>query len=331
MLEVAALGISLFSLFVLVYAIMKVSELGRAAAAMKTRLDVMSAPAETLTQVTSSLQNNIGSLGQSIAAMNQSITSITEHATKIEEIGKKYETTEELTKRIHSIMIGSYQKGRSGENYLKNIMAELTKMGLISYNVPIGSKVVEYCVVFSDGKRLPIDSKVVATSDVEALFDEATPEENKAALKKKITAGLRGKIDEVCQYIDPQTTMPCAVMAIPDSLVEVSSDIIPDAMKRNVLVVGYSAVPQLIVYFIHVHGFYAIREDVAQLRDRLAKIRQDASTLDDKFFSNGFDRPMKIITNSTQKLRQTITGINSILSLEEKTVEELPEKTDDQN
>lgn len=136
---------------------------------MKNKLDIMSAPTETLTQVTTALQQNIGNLGQSIATMNQSITNISVQATKIEEIGKKYENTEEFTKRIHSIMVGSYQKGRSGENYLRSIMSELTKMGLISCNIPVGSRVVEYCVIFNDGKRLPIDSKVVATADLAYL------------------------------------------------------------------------------------------------------------------------------------------------------------------
>lgn len=281
---------------------------------MKTKIDVMSAPAETLTKVTTGLQQNIGSLNQSISSMNQSIATISAQAMKIETLGKKYDETEALTRRIYNVMIGSYEKGKSGENYLRNMMNELLKIGLVRTNAPIGSKVVEYCVNFNDGKLLAIDSKVVATKDAETLFDEKTSDEDRDVLRKKITNDMRRKVEEVCQYIDPQTTLPCAIMAIPDSLVELSSDIVPEAVRRNILIVGYSAIPQMIVYFIRIHGFYAIQEDVAELKDRLMAIQQEVSKLDDKFFANRFDKPMTMMTNATLSIRQVISSIGSILS-----------------
>ena len=285
---------------------------------MKSKIDTMSAPADTLTQVATALQQNVGTLSKSIADMNQSIGNISTQATKIETLSKKYEETEALTRRMHSIMIGSYQKGKSGENYLRNMMNELMKIGLVRENVPIGNKVVEYCVVFNDEKLLAIDSKVVATSDVEALFDEKTFDKDRDTVKKNVRNALKKKVEEVCQHIDPQNTLPCAVMAIPDSLVDLSSEIVPEAVKKNVLVAGYSAVPQLIVYFIRIHGFYAIEEDVAELKDRLIAIQQEISNLDDKFFANRFEKPMGMLTNATLKVRQTITNISGILGLEHK-------------
>ena len=223
-------------------------------------------------------------------------------------------------------MIGSYEKGKSGENYLRNMMNELMKIGLVRENVPIGNKRVEYCVVFSDGKLLAIDSKVVATEDVETLFDEKTTEEERNALTQKIKSALKKKVEEVCQYIDPQNTLPCAVMAIPDSLVNLSSEIVPEAVRKNVIIAGYSAVPQLIVYFVRIHGFYAIEKDVAQLKDRLMKIQQEVSKLDDKFFANRFDKPINMLTTATSMIRQIITNISTILTLEQETQVESPGK-----
>jgi len=328
MFEQIGLIIALFLLIILVaWALTKVSNLRKTVEDMKSKIDVMSAPADTLTQVATALQQNVGTLGKSIADINQSIGNISTQATKIETLGKKYEETETLTRRMHNIMIGSYEKGRSGENYLRNMMNELMKIGLVRENVPIGSKVVEYGVVFTDGKLLAIDSKVVATQDVDTLFDEKTSEKDRNLLKKSIRNALRKKVDEVCQYIDPQNTLPCAVMAIPDSLVNLSSEIVPDAVSKNVLVAGYSAVPQLIVYFIRIHGFYAIEEDVAELKDRLMTIQQETSKLDDKFFSSRFERPMTMLTNATLRVRQTINSINGILSLEHKVPLESPEET----
>lgn len=319
MFEEIALVIALFSLIVLIWALAKISSLRKTMGDMKSKIDVMSAPADTLTQVATALQQNVGTLSQSIG-------NISTQAMKIETLGKKYEETEALTRRMYNIMIGSYEKGRSGENYLRNMMNELMKIGLVREDVPIGSKVVEYCVVFDDGKLLAIDSKVVATRDVEALFDEKTSDKDRDTLKKNIRNALRKKVEEVCQYIDPQNTLPCAVMAIPDSLVNLSSEIVPEAVSKNVMVAGYSAVPQLIVYFIRIHGFYAIEEDVAELKDRLMTIQQEISKLDDKFFANRFERPVTMLTNATLRVRQTITKISGILGLEHKALLESPEE-----
>jgi len=327
MFEEIALGIALFSLIVLIWTLTKVSGLRKAMSDVKSKIDVMTAPAETLTQVTTALQENIGTLGKSVTDITKSIGDIGEQATKIETLGKKYEETEKLTRSMYSIMIGSYEKGKSGENYLRNMMNELMKIGLVRENVSIGNKVVEYCVVFNDGKLLPIDSKVVSTRDAEALFDEETSEKDRETLGKKIKDALGKKVEEVCQYIDPQTTLPCAVMAIPDSLVDLSSEIVPEAVKRNVLVAGYSAVPQLIVYFVRIHGFYSIKEDVAELNDRLMAIQQEVSKLDDNYFAHRFDRPVKMLTNATSDLRQIILRIGVILNLRRKASAEMPEET----
>jgi len=329
MFEEIALGIALFSLIVLIWALTKISDLRKAMGDVKSKIDVMSAPAQTLTQVTTALQENIGTLGKSVTDITKSIGDISEQATKIETLGKKYEETEKLTRSMYSIMIGSYEKGKSGENYLRNMMNELMKIGLVRESVSIGSKVVEYCVVFNDGKLLPIDSKVVSTRDAEALFDEETPEKDRQTLEKKIKDALGKKVGEVCQYIDPQTTLPCAVMAIPDSLVNLSSDIVPEAVKRNILVAGYSAVPQLIVYFIRIHGFYSIKEDVAELNDRLTAIQQEVSKLDDNYFAHRFERPVKMLTNATLDLRQIVLRIDGILNLQQKASAEAQEETQD--
>jgi len=305
----------------------KVDILAKAFPELKTKLDTIAAPADTLTQVTTALQNQVGSLNQSIAVMGQSITGISTQAKKIEEIGKKYEETEALTRKIHQVMIGSYEKGRTGENYLKNMMSELMKIGLVKQNAFVGGKIVEYGVIFRDGKMLAIDSKVVATKEVEELFDEQLSEEDRAKSRAIIVSSLKRKIDDVCKYIDPQTTLPCAIMAVPDSLIGLSSDVVPEAVQKNVMVVGYSAVPQLIVYFIRIHGFYAIQEDVAEMKDRLMTIQQELTKLDESFFSNRFDRPITMINNAVSQIRNVVTSVNTILSLEHREQKELPDRS----
>lgn len=265
--------------------------------ALQGEIQTVSKPAETLGGVVSSL--------------HQSITDISTSAEKIKILGEKYSETEKLTKTIHSILIGSYSKGKTGENMLRHLMNELMNLGYIKTNERFGSKVVEYCVDFKDGKVLAIDSKVVSTEDIERFYDEDTSEEERGKLRRKIKHDIKRKIDEVAQYIEIPKTLPCAVMAVPDAAIEMASDIIPRAIDKNVIVVGYSAVPQLITYFVKIHGFYAIEESVEELQEKIIMISQEIGKLDDNFFANRLERPLQTIQNATTEIKTTIGKINN--------------------
>ena len=115
-------------------------------------------------------------------------------------------------------------------------------------------------------------------------------------------------------------------MAIPDSVVNLTTEIVPEAVKRNVMIAGYSAIPQLIVYFIRIHGFYAIEEDVEEMKNRLMTIQQEVAKIDDRFFANRFDKPINMLTNATSNMRQTVSRINNVLSLEQKDTSQAEEE-----
>ncbi len=326
MIEEILMALALLLSVLVVWALAKMYGMKNTLDNMKSKFDIMAAPADTLTQVATTLQQNAMALSTSIADINRTVGDIGQQAMKIETLGKKYEETESLTRKMYNIMIGSYEKGKSGENYLRNMMNELMKIGFVRESVPIGNNVVEYCVVFNDGKLLAIDSKVVATSDVENLLDERTSEEDREGIRKKIRNSIARKVEEVCKYIDPKNTLPCAVMAIPDSVVSLTTEIVPEAVRRNVMIAGYSAVPQLIVYFIRIHGFYSIKEDVAELQNRLLTIHQQVTKLDDRFFSNRFEKPIGMLTKATVDVRQTIARIDNALDLARASSPELTEE-----
>lgn len=331
--EEIIIAIASISSILVVIVLAKMFSMQKAMTDMKTQFDVTSAsvtaPTNTLTQVANTLQQNAMSLSSSINDVNKYVGDIGQQAMKIETLGKKYEETEALTRRMYNIMIGSYEKGKSGENTLRNMMNELMKIGLVRQNVPVGTKIVEYGVVFNDGKILAIDSKVVATQDIESLLDEKTSDSERDALRKKIKTSVASKMTEVCKYIDPTSTLPCAVMAIPDSVVSLTNEVIPEAVSKNVMIAGYSAVPQLIVYFVRIHGFYSIKEDVSELKERMYTIQQATAKLDDKFFSNRFDKPIGMLTKATNEIRQTIGKIDDTLKMEYKEKPELPDDTNE--
>ena len=288
------------------YSLSKVKAVQRSLLELKGEMGTLTSPIQALSGVVTALQTNIGTL-------STSITNISTQAEKIKNLTEKYAEAEKLTRTIYSILIGSYSKGRTGETLLKNLMGELMKIGIVRSDVPINGKRVEYCVSFSDGKLLAVDSKVVSTKELERLYDEKTTEEERNSLAEKIKGKLKSKIDEVAQYINPEMTLPCAIMAVPDSLLEYSAELMPEAVRRGVIIVGYSAVPQLITYFVQIHSFYAIEEDVKQLQERISRIQQEISKLDDRFFNGHFERPITILRNGIRQIRNVVKTVNQSL------------------
>jgi len=256
-----------------------------------------------------SLTNPLQTLNSIVSTLQQASFTIGSEIEKIKGLSEKFAETEKITKSIHHMLIGSYSKGKTGENILKTVMADLMKMGIIKINQPFGTKTVEYCLTFKNGKILPIDSKVIATTDIEKYYSEETTIEEKEKIKNKIKEELKRKINEVSKYIDPEKTLPCAIMAIPDAAMELTLDIIPEAIQRNIIIVGYSSLPQLLTYFIQIHNYYSIEEDIEEIQRKLTTMKTELSKYDEKFFQNRIEKPLKIIINAVEEIKRTITNL----------------------
>lgn len=118
--------------------------------------------------------------------------------------------------------------------------------GFVETNIPFGSRVVEYGVRFRDGKILAIDSKFPATKELEMVNGDGISEEEKARITRGLVNAVTGRIDEVAGYIDPGSTLPFAVIAIPDSLMEYSPQFVGEASKeeRDHSWIFFSALPR---------------------------------------------------------------------------------------
>src|SRR5207247_2516751 len=167
-------------------------------------------------------------------------------------------------------------------------------------------RVMEYAVKFSDGKIVAIDSKMVGTDELERLHDEAIPEEERNARAANLVLKLRGKIDEVAGYIEPGRTLPFSIMAIPDSLVEHGANLIGEASKRNVIILGYSSVPPLIEYFFKIHSSYTIQQDVEAIFQSMMSAQQSLSRFTDSYFANRFLKPLQVLTRAVGELQEGV-------------------------
>src|SRR5262249_57671047 len=80
-----------------------------------------------------------------------------------------------------------------------------------------GGKGVEFGLQLPGGKLLPIDSKWTSSAALEelALPDLSSPRRTQvtAAVEREVER----RVKEVSQYIDPATTAPFALAAVPDA------------------------------------------------------------------------------------------------------------------
>jgi len=276
---------------------------------MRIQVTAASAPAQALGPV-------VAGVNQAVAGLGSEIKAVSLQAEKIASFGERYAEAEKLTKDLHSVLVGSYSKGKAGEEALRSSMIHLVKTGQVKTGQPLGSGIVEYAIVFRDGKMLAVDSKVVSTDEVNALCDDKLNVDDRAKSINKIKAGVRQKIPEVQKYIEPPCTLPMAVMAVPDSIMDVVSDLIPEAMERNVILLGYSAVPQLIGYFMRIHESYTMQQDVATLKEKISVVQQELSQLDDKFFRNHIQKPLGTIDMAFDKMRSLVLSMKNTLAFD---------------
>jgi DNA recombination protein RmuC len=113
----------------------------------------------------------------------------------------------------------------------------------------IGGKVVEFALVLSDGRLLPIDSKWPAADLLEALDRETEPDA-RARVAADIEKMVAKRANEVAQYIDAERTLPWAIAAIPDAAYAVCRKVQWEAYNRGVIVLSYGmAMPFLLALF----------------------------------------------------------------------------------
>ncbi len=262
---------------------------------------------KTVTELgsTNSTNSTLVPLFTTLNEIKSAVTSVAQ------EYGRHYDELEKDVKSIQTVMVGSYSKGKMGEQALETALKLLSQMGRVKTKVPLGGGVVEYAVVLYDGKVLPIDSKFVANKELDRMNNDDTKLEDKADLARTIRRKVQDKIPEVQRYIDPDKTIPMAVLAIPDSVMELVTDLVPEAASKGIILLGYSGILQLIPYFIKIYGSFALAKDAKKLQQCIETIQQQVNSLSDDFFPNHFDRPLKTLTGAYKKAEKVVLGIRT--------------------
>lgn len=226
--------------------------------------------------------------------------------------GQKIDEANRLSlKRLESVIAGTYSKGRAGENILKEAF-KIFPSEMMANQFQVNGKVVEFGLVLSNGKKLPIDSKWPATSILEEL-ENKEDEEIRKKIINQIESEILRRVREVSQYIDPLITFPWAIAAIPDSAFAVCRQAHLEAYKNNVILISYSMTIPYLLTFYSLHLQYYKTLEIENLEGHLIDIQRHLDEMR-VILENKIIRSITTIQNAAGEYQQLIASVQGSLT-----------------
>lgn len=214
-------------------------------------------------------------------------------------------------RRVEGVLAGSRSRGEAGENILQEAFRAFPP-GMIEQNFRVRGRPVEYALVLSSGRRLPIDSKWPA-ADLLARLEEEVDAARRAELVQELERTVVRKAREVAQYLDPATTLPWGVAAVPDGVFALCRRAHWEAFRENVLIVPYSmALPYLLsLYSLHLrHGRTVDQESLDAVIERLGRCLDGL----DRVLENGLARGATMVGNAYTESRRLAGEMRGMLA-----------------
>jgi hypothetical protein len=203
----------------------------------------------------------------------------------------------EVVRRLATVLAGGASKGRSGEHVLREHLSHLPP-GMLTSDVRVNGKVVEFGLVLPDGRRLPIDSKWTALAELEALEAAEDPvrrDECARAVERAVVARTK----EVAQYLDPSVTAPIAIAAVPDAVYGVLKRAHADAFATGVVIVPYGSALPIVLFLYEMVRRYG---DGSDAQASLAEIGRALDAMD-AIVENRFAKAATMLTNGADEFR----------------------------
>lgn len=261
---------------------------------LEARLEVQSAEIRRLADASIVRDGGAEQLRSELGAARRALEML---ASREDERRDRERDSWEVVRRLSTVLAGGASKGRAGENVLREHLAQLPP-GMLVTDLHVNGRVVEFALELPDGRRLPVDSKWPALAELEAL-EAADDPAHREALGREVERQVVLRAREVAQYLDPSTTAPVAVAAIPDAAYAVLRRAHADAFTKGVVIVPYStALPVLLFLYSLVHRF----GDADGARSALAEV---ASMLDvmESVVENKVARAATMLANGADELR----------------------------
>lgn len=285
-------------------------------------------------------------LNSSRKQMTESQKVISDISARIAAINKTNEqvvnVADEL-KTLQAVLQNPKQRGVFGEYYLDTVLGNILPPGTYQTQYKFKDGEIVDAVVFLDkGKILPIDSKFSLENYNRMIA--ATNKSERELYAKKVSADLKGRIDETSKYIRPtEETMDFAFMFIPseslyyDMLINkvgtASSerDLIEYAYRdKHVIVTSPTSFMAYLQTILQGLRSLEIEKDAQEIQARVAKLGQHIDAFDANMTKLGnalgttvshYNTAYKNLAQIDKDVVKITTGKNENLNIDTKTLE----------
>ena len=285
-------------------------------------------------------------LNSSRKQMTESQKVISDISARIAAINKTNEqvvnVADEL-KTLQAVLQNPKQRGVFGEYYLDTVLGNILPPGTYQTQYKFKDGEIVDAVVFLDkGKILPIDSKFSLENYNRMVA--ATNKSERELYAKKVSADLKGRIDETSKYIRPtEKTMDFAFMFIPseslyyDMLINkvgtASSerDLIEYAYRdKHVIVTSPTSFMAYLQTILQGLRSLEIEKDAQEIQARVAKLGQHIDAFDANMTKlgnalgttvNHYNTAYKNLAQIDKDGVKITTGKNENLNIDAKTLE----------
>lgn len=291
--------------------------------ALKGKVDVVASAQENLHQSLTLLQTALKGLETRVVETTGSVKDsvlkdFQEARTVLQAIKTELEARKQLenqlqesTRRIETVLVGGRSRGMAGENILAEAFKQFPPQ-IVESNFKVRGRVVEYALVLSDGKRVPIDSKWPAQELMEKLEMESDSRK-RDELIREIEQVVLNKVKEVTKYIDPSVTTPWAIAALPDSAFAVCRDVHLQAFKNKVVLMPFSLTMVYLLSLYQLHLQYCRSVDVERLESYLTQMEQALNQLDKKL-EDSIYRGATMIDNAYRDCKKLVSDLRAASS-----------------
>ena len=205
--------------------------------------------------------------------------------------------------QFQRLLFGTQQRGKAGENILKNFLKEPIKTGLIKTNLNVGNGVVEFALDLNDGKFIPIDSKVPDIFELLEQIKQTEDNKQQTEIKKAIHKKLENSVSEVTKYLNQPKTINKCILSVPDEVIELYPEMLDYAKRKNVFLASYS-----FTYLLA----YVLYEDYQKTKAEgdLGEYKRNVDTLlslvgEIQKRTETIDRGLKMAQNANEEISDT--------------------------
>jgi DNA recombination protein RmuC len=239
-------------------------------------------------------ETSLEDIGAIKAQTEHILRTLQETYTKLEAQRILDEELQRTTRKIENALLGSKSRGEMGENIIYEALKQFPP-DMIDTNFKVNGKPVEYAIILSDGKRLPIDSKWILMDEEK---DISEPEVERIIIRKA---------KEVMQYIDPTTTIPLAIAAVPDSVFSMCRQAHIRAYRENrVLIMPYSMTIPYVLALYTLHKSYSKSIDIEALHSYLSEMNSSLNRLE-TVLENSIARSITMANNAYSECKQIVS------------------------